>query len=56
MAFVFYILSIFLWQMKTMNLPFISDKTYANIDFTRKFLLKAEYDNCVFIDCLFTDS
>ncbi len=39
-----------------MNLPFISDKTYKEIDFTQNHLVKAEYDNCTFINCIFTES
>ncbi len=39
-----------------MNLPFISDKTFNNIDYSVNELPKAEYDNCTFIDCVFADT
>ena len=39
-----------------MNLPFIADKTFQGIDYTTNELPKAEYDNCTFIDCIFSDS
>lgn len=39
-----------------MNLPFVADKTFEKEDYTSKSLLKAEYDNCSFINCDFSDS
>ncbi|WP_230935650.1 pentapeptide repeat-containing protein [Psychroserpens luteolus] len=39
-----------------MNVPFISDKTYKNINYTNTNLPKAEYDNCTFINCNFSES
>ena len=39
-----------------MNLPFIVDKTFLKQDYHSKELPKAEYDNCNFINCDFSDS
>ena len=39
-----------------MNLPFISDQTFEKQDYRLKGLPKAEYDNCTFINCDFTDT
>lgn len=38
-----------------MKLPLIQDKVFKNINYTEAELPKAEYDNCTFIDCVFTD-
>ncbi len=37
-----------------MELPLIQDETFKNIDYSVNELAKAEYDNCTFIDCVFT--
>ncbi|WP_250432679.1 pentapeptide repeat-containing protein [Hanstruepera flava] len=39
-----------------MSLPFIADKTFEKKDYRKESLTKAEYDNCIFINCDFTDS
>jgi uncharacterized protein YjbI with pentapeptide repeats len=39
-----------------MNLPFIADKIFQKQDYRTQALQKAEYDNCTFINCDFTDS
>lgn len=39
-----------------MNLPFIADKTFQKQDYRSNELPKAEYDNCIFINCDFTES
>ena len=39
-----------------MNLPFVVDKTFQGIDHSTNELPKAEYDNCTFIDCTFSNS
>ena len=40
---------------KPMNLPFISDKTFENQDFSQTRLEKGEYENCVFVGCNFSE-
>ena len=39
-----------------MELPFISDKTFKSENYTTNQLQKAEYDNCTFVDCDFSES
>ncbi len=39
-----------------MSLPFIADKTFEKQDYRNTSLPKAEYDNCIFINCDFSDS
>lgn len=39
-----------------MNLPFISDKIFEKQDYRQTSLTKAEYDNCTFRHCNFSDS
>lgn len=39
-----------------MNLPLIIDQDFKKIDYTKKELQKAEYDNCCFIDCNFSET
>lgn len=39
-----------------MSVPFIADKDFKNIDFTKNALQKAEYDNCTFTNCNFNNS
>ena len=39
-----------------MHQALILDKNFKNIDYTTNELPKAEYDNCTFIDCNFSDS
>ena len=53
MAFVLLSIKVYLLQIVKMNTPFIADKTYRNKDFTLTELPKAEYDNCMFINCNF---
>lgn len=39
-----------------MNLPFITDRVFTKQDYRQTSLPKAEYDNCRFIHCDFSDS
>lgn len=39
-----------------MNLPFISDKTFTKQDYRTNELPKAEYENCTFVNCNFSES
>ncbi|WP_055436475.1 pentapeptide repeat-containing protein [Lacinutrix algicola] len=39
-----------------MNLPFITDQNYNSIDYTTNGLPKAEYDNCTFKNCNFSNT
>ncbi len=39
-----------------MNQPFTQDTVFKDVDYTKKFLTKGEYDTCTFINCNFADS
>ncbi|WP_033962333.1 pentapeptide repeat-containing protein [Psychroserpens jangbogonensis] len=39
-----------------MNLNFINDKTFTGKSFTSEALPKGEYDNCIFVNCDFSES
>ena len=39
-----------------MTLPLIQDKTFKGKDYSVKHLPKAEYDNCTFVNCNFSNS
>ncbi len=38
-----------------MNKPFVSDRTFKGQDYTKTRLPKAEYENCIFEGCNFSD-
>lgn len=38
-----------------MNKPFVSDRTFKGQDYTKTRLVKAEYENCIFEGCDFSD-
>lgn len=58
MAFVFStkLFCIFSPSKQDMNLPFITDRIFEKQDYSQTSLPKAEYDNCTFIRCDFSDS
>jgi len=39
-----------------MDEVFINDKTFNKVDFTKQALEKGEYDNCIFINCNFSET